>query len=117
MGSTYSYVRSCFPSNNPSTIDTIIDRILDELVIKLQENEKLFQDQDIDVSSSLQYLQRPDVRKQTKEICTQLNADKISGRIESLLGLAFAEIHVEANTKTYELNLWPCSTCACVTVN
>lgn len=67
--------------------------------------------------SSIAYLQRDDVQRQFMDIIAQKRAISMKHRFGKVLDIIYLEIQIKCtNGDTYNLNFWPCSTCACIAV-
>ena len=92
-----------------------VDGYFDEIVEQMQVNVEIFQARGSDITPSLAYLRRADVRMKVFSICSEIKGVEVISRNCSLLGLAYIELDVLCeNGEEYTLNLWPCPECACV---
>lgn len=109
----WMYVRQTRPKGMAAVALAVLNHALDSLKKHPASNS--------DRESSRAYLVRPDVRQQTTDLFTALDADFSKGYEEAwadLLGLTFLEIKIRTKKgESWTLNYWPCSQCACVGSN
>ena len=67
--------------------------------------------------SSYDYLSKSDTQDKLREIFKDLQITNCTIHCKIVLELMYIELEVENdNNKKYILNLWPCSSCACIGV-
>jgi hypothetical protein len=98
--------------SNEDPFTTWANSILEEAIYAIQKNSKNHKGE---VQSSLTYLKRQDVAKQAADHLRSIDAMKCDIHFRVQLELVFVELHaINEKNEVYELNFWPCSTCACV---
>jgi hypothetical protein len=92
-----------------------LDTIVQDLR-KTREDEN-FAQSDINVESSIVYLQRNDVRQQFLKIVCDHDIQDFKPVALQVLNVVFIEMHATSSDgKEHVINFWPCSDCACVSI-
>lgn len=100
-------------NNNDNDYKNIINKYFDNIILELKDKSKYNQKE---TKSSINYLQKKDVREDTIKILKDLNCIEIKGPlIENILKLYFVEIVAITKDKKFLLNYWPCNK-SCITI-
>lgn len=98
-------------SKHQKEFEKLFDQLGDLISKNIEKGEMTHEE----ARSSLAYLKREDVRNTAYNFIKDMDSVTIDSGLKRILGIVYAEMKITSdNGKIYQLNLWPCHSCACV---